>query len=201
MKKLFITLAIIGITTIQADAFDWTSALNFLNRASEPKTEETQISTLSDLEKQMTAIDSSVQTAFIDIVSKLSGWNETRKVKSQIKSGDIATVISNYANTYFENNKQNIMNKIKKMSDKDKTALANNIKTLTECGQNYLLIAANGAKAASNTLKTAQNLSEVSASITKINNMASELRNRATAVISAVNKIKSVASTSGLTIK
>ena len=203
MKKLLITLVVLaGVTSISAEAFDWSSALNFINNASEPKTVETQITNLNDLEKQMSAIDSSVQTAFVEIVSKLSGWKETRNVKSQLKSGKttLANVISNYANTYMENNRQSITNKIKKMSDKDRTVLTNNLKTLTECGQKYLTLAANGAKTATNTLKTAQNISEVANTVANINKAAVELRSRASNVYSLVKQVKSIATTAGVTI-
>lgn len=202
MKKILIGLAVIGITTLQVNAFEWSSLLNFIGKASETQTSQLQTTTLNDLERQMTTIDSSVQTAFVDIVSELSGWKETRSVKSQLKSNEIALadVISNYANTYIANNKQKIVNKIQKMSAKEKTALVNDIKTLAEGGQNYLLLAANGAKTASTALKSAQTVSEVTTTITNINKTASELKQRATTVTTFINQIKSMATAAGVSL-
>lgn len=201
MKKIFISLVILGMASMQAYAFDWTSALNFLGRASETQATQTPPATLSDFERDMANIDNSVQTAFVDVVSALSGWRETWNVKSQLKSSDVLTdVISSYANTYLENNRQNIINTIKKMSAKEKTALVNNINTLAENGQNYFILATNGAKAATNALKTAQTVNEVTTTIVNVNKAAAELKSRATAVMTLVNEVKSVATAAGVNV-
>ncbi len=201
MKKILLSLVIIGVTSMQANAFDWNSVLNFIGRASEVPA--TQTATLNDLEKQMKTIDNSVQNAFIDIVSELSGWKETWSVKSQLKSGEdvLANVISNYASTYIANNKQNVINKIKKMSAKEKAKLVSNIMTLTNSGQNYLLLAANGAKTASNALKTAQTVSEVTTTIANVNRTAAEIKQRATTVMTLANQIKTVATAAGVSVQ
>jgi len=155
------------------------------------------------LEKQMSTIDNSVQTAFINIVSELSGWKETRDVKSQLKSDNsiLADVISSYANNYLAQNKQNVINTIQKMSAKEKANLISNLTTLSESGQNYLILAANGAKTATNTLKAAQTVNEVTTTLTSINKTATELKQRATTVISLVNQIKTIANTAGIAIQ
>lgn len=203
MKKLFISLVVVTAFGVsQADAFDWNAALNFLGRAQETQTTQLQTATISDVEAKMAAIDNSVQTAFVDIVSELSGWRETRTVKSQIKSNQdlFASVITEYTNTYLENNKQNVINTIKKMSSKEKAALLNNLNTLTECGQNYLLLATNGAKTATNAFRTAQTVSEVTTTITNVNRAAAELRSRATTVMTLAKQIKAIASTAGVSV-
>lgn len=203
MKKIFICMVVlVGFSALQVNAFDWNSALNFITRASEAQTTETVPSTLTDLEKQMSAIDNSVQTAFVNIVSELSGWKETRSVKSQLKSNNaiLTEIISDYTNTYLANNKQNIINTIKKMSAKEKTALINNLSTLTESGQKYLLLATNGAKTATNTLKAAKNVSEVANTVASINKTAVELRSRASAVYSFAKQIKTVADSAGVSL-
>ena len=202
MKKILLCLiAASGISMLQADAFDFNSVLNFIGKASEIQTEQTRNS--ATFEQQMSAIDNSVQSAFINIVSELSGWKETRSVKSQLKSNDsiLADVISSYANNYIENNKQDIVNKIKKMSASEKSALINNLTTLTESSQNYLLLAANGARTASSTLKTAQTVSDVTTTLININKSAAELKQRATTVMTLINQIKTVANAAGVSIQ
>ena len=203
MKKILLSLVVISfMTMMRVEAFDWMSALNFLGRASETQTAQPQISTINDFEKQMATIDNTVETAFIDIVSELSGWWDTRSIKSQLKSNEdaLTTVLSDYANTYLENNRQNVVNTIKKMSSKEKTALVNNLTVLAENGQNYLVLAANGAKAATNAFKTAQTVNEVTTTITNVNKAAAELRNRATAVMTLANQLKSVATAAGVNV-
>ncbi len=200
MKKIIIGLLIIGLTMLQANAFEWNSILNFIGRASEMQT--TQTTSLKDLEAQMTTIDNTAKSAFVNIVSALSGWKETWSVKSQLKSKEsiLTEVISNYANSYIANNKQSIIRKIEKMSAKEKTALLGNIATLTNCSQDYVLLAANGARTVSTVLKSAQTISDVTTTISNINNTAAELRQRATTVMTLVSKIKADATTAGVNV-
>ena len=203
MKKILLSfIVVISMTILQADAFDWMSALNFLGRTAESQAAQPQISNINDLEKQMAVIDNNVETAFIDIVSELSGWWETRSIKSQLKSNNdiFSTVISNYSNTYLETNRQSVVNKIKKMSAKDKAKLVNNLNTLAESGQSYLALAANGAKAAKNAFKAAQTVNEVATTITNVNKAAAELKNRATTVMTLANQLKSVATAAGVSL-
>ena len=203
MKKILTVVAIVSCMTImEANAFDWSSVVNFLSKASEPQTEQTALATISDVEKQMAAIDNSAQTAFVDIVSKLSSWRETRNIKSQLKSSstNISDVMSNYINEYFNSNKETITNKIKKMSAKDKTALVNNINTLVESGQKYMTLAANGAKTAANAFKTAQTINEAATTAANVNRVAAELRKRATTAINFANNVKSLAKTAGVSV-
>lgn len=204
MKKILLILAVtIFMTSIKTEAFDFVSVLNFLNRASEEQAAQTQPASLSDLEKQMTAIDKSVQTAFIETVSEISGWKETWNIKSQLKQdrNDILTsTISSYTNSYLANNKQAITNKIKKMSAKEKTALINDLAKLKESEQNYLLLATNGVKSATNAIRTAQNMAEAATAIANMNTMAAKLRNRATTLVTFVNQIRTIATAAGVSV-
>ncbi len=204
MKKLIIGMIIMAFTSaMSVEAFDWASALNFIGRVSESNTAESQPVTLNELEKRMATIDNSVQTAFIDVVSDLSGWWQTWNIKSQLKkAGNDALVntMSDYTNSYLANNRQAIVNKIKKMSAKERTALINDLTKLKESEQNYLLLATNGVKSATNALATAQNLSEAATTITNINRMAASLKNRATTVMTFANQIKTIATAAGVSV-
>lgn len=200
MKKIVLSLfVIIAMTSLQANAFDFMSALKFWDRASE--TQQAQaVTSLEDIQKQMTAIDSSVQTAFLNIVSELSTRKETKAVKSDLKAKSLADVISSYTTT-LASNKDAFVKKMTKLSDKEKTALVNNLSTLSESAQQYLLLATNGAKAATNTLKTTQKLSEFATTVSNINNIAGQLKNRATTLLDLTSQATALAKSAGLTVQ
>lgn len=203
MKKIVICMTVVmGMTILQAEAFDWTSALNMIQRTSQASATQTAPSTLDDIEKQITAIDSSVQTSFVNIVSAISGWKETRTVKSQLKSNEnsLSEIISAYVSDYIGNNKQDIVNKIKKMSASEKEQLINDISNIAANGQDYFVLAANGAKAATNTFKAVQTVNDAAVTITNINKVSSEIKNRATTVMALANKLKSIATEAGVNI-
>ena len=170
MKKFILTVAVIAaMTSLQANAFDFTSALNFLNRASSAEqTAVDTVKTLSDVETKMTNIDADVQTAFLNIVSELSTRKEIKNVKNQLKDDSTAlnTVIANYASTLAAN-KENLTKTINKLSSKEKTTLVNNISALTKAGQDYLLLATDGVRAATTEVKTAQKFNEVTTALAK----------------------------------
>ena len=203
MKKIILSLfVIVAMTSLQANAFDFSSALNFLNRASEAQAQATEsVKTLSDVQAQMSSIDSSVQEAFLDIVSELSTRKETKNVKNQLKSNSEALnqVIANYASTLAAN-KENLTKKISKLSSKEKTNLVNNLATLTKAGQDYLLLATDGAKAATTAVKSAQKFNEVATTIANVNKVAADLKSRATTVINFANQMKSLATTAGVSV-
>lgn len=203
MKKFILTVAVIAaMTSLQANAFDFTSALNFLNRASSAEqTAVDTVKTLSDVETKMTNIDADVQTAFLNIVSELSTRKEIKNVKNQLKDDSTAlnTVIANYASTLAAN-KENLTKTITKLSSKEKTTLLNNISALTKAGQDYLLLATDGVRAATTEVKTAQKFNEVATTIANVNKVATELKTRATTVINFANQIKTIATTAGLTV-
>lgn len=203
MKKFILTVAVIAaMTSLQANAFDFTSALNFLNRASSAEqTAVDTVKTLSDVETKMTNIDADVQTAFLNIVSELSTRKEIKNVKNQLKDDSTAlnTVIANYASTLAAN-KENLTKTITKLSSKEKTNLVNNISALTKAGQDYLLLATDGVRAATTEVKTAQKFNEVTTALANINKAATDLKARATTVINFANQIKTIATTAGLTV-
>jgi len=203
MKKFILTVAVIAaMTSLQANAFDFTSALNFLNRASSAEqTAVDTVKTLSDVETKMTNIDADVQTAFLNIVSELSTRKEIKNVKNQLKDDSTAlnTVIANYASTLAAN-KENLTKTITKLSSKEKTTLVNNISALTKAGQDYLLLATDGVRAATTEVKTAQKFNEVTTALANVNKVATELKTRATTVINFANQIKTIATTAGLTV-
>ena len=206
MKKILISLlVIIGIATVQSEAFawDWMSALKFWDRATEAQAAEAQkAKTLTDIQNQMTTIDKTVQDAFIDIVSELSTRKEAKNIKSELKtnSANFTNIISNYT-TKIASNKDNFVKEVNNLSTKEKTALANNIATLAESTQQYLLLATDGVKTATNTLKATQKLSEFATTVTNINNTANQLKNRAATVINFVNQAKAIAQTAGVAVQ
>ena len=206
MKKILISLfVIVGMTSLQANAFtwDWASALKFWDRATEAQTAEAQTTkTLADIQNQMTTVDKSVQDAFINIVSELSTRKEVKNVKSELKSNsaNFTNIISNYT-TKLASNRDNFVKKVNSLSNKEKTALANNIAILAESTQQYLLLATDGVKTATNTLKATQKLSEFATTVTNINNTANQLRNRAATVINFVNQAKAIAQTAGVAVQ
>ena len=206
MKKILISLfVIVGMTSLQANAFtwDWASALKFWDRATEAQTAEAQTTkTLADIQNQMTTVDKSVQDAFINIVSELSTRKEVKNVKSELKSNsaNFTNVISNYT-TKLASNRDNFVKTVNNLSNKEKTALANNIAVLSESAQQYLLLATDGVKTATNTLKTTQKLSEFATTVTNINNTANQLKNRAATVINLANQAKTITQTAGLTVQ
>ena len=206
MKKILVSLfVIVGMTSLQANAFswDWASVLKFWDRATEAQTAEVQTTkTLADIQNQMTTIDKSVQDAFVDIVSELSSWKETRDIKSELKKNNtnFMNTISNYT-TKIANDRDNFIKKINKLSAKEKTALINDIAVLSESTQQYLLLATDGVKTATNTLKTTQKLSEFATTVSNINNTANQLKNRAATVINLANQAKTIAQAAGLTVQ
>jgi len=203
MKKIIFCLAIIiAMSSLEARAFDFASALNFINRASSvEQTSVEAVKTLSDVETRMAAIDSNVQAAFLNIVSELATRKETKNIKNQLKSNNAAlnTLISNYAST-LATNKENLVKTVNKLSSKEKTALINDISTLTKAGQDYLFLAGDGIKAATAAVKTAQKFNDVATTLMNINKVATELKTRATTVINFANQIKAVAASAGLTV-
>ena len=203
MKKILAGLFVITfMTTLQANAFDLVSALKFWESATEPQTAQVQATkTLDDIQNQMTTIDTSMQNAFLDIVSELSNRKETKAVKSQVKSAtDITSVISAYTNT-LASNKDSMVATINKMSEKEKTNLVNNIASLSQFAQQYLLLATDGVKTASNSLKATQKLSEFATTVNNINSIAGQLKNRATTVYNLVNQARVIAQAAGLTVQ
>ena len=204
MKKIVLSLfVIVAMTSLQANAFDFMSALKFWENTAEKQAEQVQTAqTLTDIQTQMATIDKSVQDAFIDIVSDLSTRKETKNIKNQLKSGsdNLTTVISNYVNT-LANNKEAMTKTISKLSNKEKTALVNNLATLTEDAQKYILLATDGAKAASNSLKTSQKLSDFATTVNNINKVGSQLKNRAASVLNLANQAKTLAQAAGLTVQ
>ena len=63
MKKICMVIAvIIALAPLQANAFDWMSAVKFWERASESQAAQAQTTkSLAEIETQMAAIDKSVQ--------------------------------------------------------------------------------------------------------------------------------------------
>ena len=202
MKKILACILVLaGLSVSRAEAFDWGALFNVFAGTTEQQTTVTAANQFSDLEAQMSAIDSTVQTTFVDIVSKLSGWWDTRSIKSQLKKQNAIDVISSYTNEYLSKNQEAIAKKLKNMSEKEKTALIQDITALTDNGQKYLLLATNAAKTATTTLKSAQNIAEVSNTVANINKMAVDLRSRATTVYNMAKQLKSIAGTVGMNIK
>lgn len=204
MKKVLACILVLsGLSVARAEAFDWGALFSLFSSSAGQQTTVVQTSQFSDLEQQMSAIDLSVQTAFVDIVSKLSGWWDTRSIKSQIKKQDkaLADIITSYTNEYLVNKSDAVAKKIKNMSEKEKSALVKDITTLTDNGQKYLLLATNTAKTAASTLKTAQNIADVSNTVANINKMAVDLRSRATTVYNMAKQLKAIANAAGVTVK
>ena len=202
MKKIVLSLfVVIAMTSLQANAFDLMSALKFWDRATSEQSAEVQTAkTLADIENQMTTIDKSVQEAFLDVVSQLSTRKEEKTIKSNLKVQTITDVITGYTNT-LANNKNNFVNTVKSMSTKEKTNLVNSLATLSENGQQYLLLATDGIKAATNALKSTQKLSEFATTVNNVNNVANQLKNRAATVINLSNQIKAIASSAGVSVQ
>jgi len=204
MKKIVLSLFVIAaMTSLQANAFDVASTLKFWDRATEAQTAQEQTTkTLADIQTQMTTIDKSVQDAFISIASELSTRREVKSIKSDLKanSENLATVISTYT-AKMANDKDNFTKKISKLSTKEKTALVNNLATLSEDAQQYLLLATDGIRTASTALKNTQKLSEFATTVTNINNVAGQLKRRATTVINLANQAKSIAQAAGVTVQ
>ena len=90
---------------------------------------------------------------------------------------------------------------INKMSEKEKTNLVNNIASLSQFAQQYLLLATDGVKTASNSLKATQKLSEFATTVNNINSIAGQLKNRATTVYNLVNQARVIAQAAGLTVQ
>lgn len=204
MKKILVSLCVLVLaTSLQANAFDWISALKFWENASETQAAQVQTTkSLEDIEKQMSNIDKSVQDAFINIVSELSTRKETKNIKSQLSSSsaNLVNVINNYANT-LANNKATYENTIKKLSAKEKTTLVNNLAVLSEDAQQYMLLATEGVRTATNTLKASQKLSDFATSISNINKIATDLKGRASTVVNVANQLKNIATAAGVSVK
>ena len=204
MKKIVLSLLVIAaMTSLQANAFDVVSALKFWDRATEAQTAEAQTTkTLEEIETQMATIDKSVQEAFIGIISDLSTRKEVKSIKSDLKSNsaNLTNIISTYT-AKIANSKEDFVKKVNSLSEKEKTALANNLAVLSEGAQQYLLLATDGVKTASNALKTSQRLSDFATTVTNINNVAGQLKNRATTVINLANQMKTIAQTAGVTVQ
>lgn len=203
MKKIILCMGVLlAMTSLQANAFDFTSALNFLNKASEAQTNTTEtVKTLSDVETQMAAIDKSVQETFLNIVSELSTRKETKNIKKELKENSDALnqVLANYA-ANLAANKEKVTKTISKMSSKEKTALLEELKALSEYSQKYLLLATDSVKAATTAVKSAQKFNEVATTLANVNKVATELKSRATTVVNFANQLKTIATTAGLTV-
>ena len=204
MKKVIISCFVLcAMTSLQANAFDFNSVLNFLSKTAETQTAEVQtVKSFEDIKTQMTAIDSSVQEAFINIVSELSTRKETKNIKNELKSDSAAlsNLISNYTAT-LANNKDKMVKTVSKLSSKEKTALLNNLATLATDSQQYMTLATDGARTATNAIKTAQKLNEFATAVSNINTVAAELKNRATTVVNFTNQVKTIAAAAGMSVK
>lgn len=221
MRRICIYGLIIAAVTapLSAEAFDWRN-LNIFKRQSvqtvteptryTPVTEESTLSQLAALNRQLSATDTKVQNSFISVVSALAPQQESTDIRAKMasilansmisetdRSNQIASLMNTYA-TSITDNKSYITSTIANMNEIQKANLIKNIASLAGSGTQYASIASQYANIASAISKAPGSLSTIANNITTIKNNAIAVRNTAKAIQSLVTQISSLSNAAGL---
>ncbi len=211
MKKLVLTaLAVIMLTPLRANAFDWGSFFRWFffgaNNVQTVTTDEIK-STLTSVQAQEKTLDESVQKSFLAIIPLLTTQKDQTKYEKEIqkinsssetdakKNSQILDLISEYTTT-VKNNKVGVLLIMKTSSDTDKTTLKNNMTTLSNAAQSYTELYKKGYDLTAKTSTTED--SEQTTAVANLNSASDSLKNKATVVYSFVNQVKTLATLSGI---
>ena len=211
MKKILPAALIIGVIAmpLSAEAFTVKNFFNFLKSNSDLVTVDSSTS-LSDLNKKLSSIDSSLQTSFIDLVSLLSSTKDSLSIKTRLasikanlkateaeKSAMISELLSNYVSN-LKSNKQTVIANIKNMTAAEKTELANDLISMAKSGSEYLALAKDYADAASKASKAAKTAKNVAENASKLKKSAETIAANAKTIAQTTSTIAGILQSSGV---
>lgn len=218
MKKKFLISLITMLTLLTANLKAYSINLcdvgSFLfkrTNASSQINSSNPIDIISELNNKIEATDKNMQSSFIDLVSLLSGEEESKTVQSKLfeilnskttqtsKSTSISDLFNSYA-LGLMTNKQSVLSTISNMSSTDKSALTNVISSLAKSQNQYLNIATDYAKTATTLAKNSQNIKELANNINTIKETASILKTNAQTAGNVISQISNLAKASGLSV-
>ncbi len=209
MKKiLLITLALIILTPLKANAFSWGDFFRALFGLSREETVVEKTSVKEEIEKSLneyineaSTIDKDVQNAFTSMVSIISGTNEVNSIKTKLKDANAikdrtekTTALNKIYNDYtatLNNNKVEIVALLLLLNDKEKETLKNDINAITNASQKYLELSKKNLQLAGTTIKKATIEDERLILLNNINKVSGEftLSVKATTALSRQAKI------------
>ncbi len=222
-KNLLLITVISAMPLLQAKAYDLSFSdinpnINYntnseITNLSPEAITSNALNKISQLNNQITSIDNSVQNSFLTLVSLLTSEKESQTMKSQItqiinnttlsqtaKSSSVSQLINSYASTLVTD-KQNVINKISKMTPSEKATLINTIKTLAQNEYSYLNVAGEYIKTAGSLTKLSQNSANLVSNLTAIKDSANTIRNNANAIKNVLTQVSSIAKSSGVTVE
>ena len=216
MKRiLLITIVVMLMVPVNANAFSWRDFFRTLFGLStqEVVVEKTTIKedvdkALNDTIKQMKDIDKTTQSAFLSIVSKISGENELKTIKEKLTSANkqkddnerikAVNQIYNDYSTVINNNKLEFILIVKLLNDSEKQALVKDINTISANGEKYVELGKQNVKLASDTIKKANVEDDRVILLNNINKVSSDINDSAKAATSLSRQAKILASLAGI---
>ena len=216
MKKiLLITLAIMLTLPLRANAFSWRDFFRNLfgfNRE-ETVVEKTSVKeeiekTLNEYVNEAASVDKDVQSAFISLVTIISGNNEVKTIKESLKKANALkdrtekvtalNKIYNDYNTKLNNSKAEIVALLLLSTDNEKETLKKDINTITAASQNYLELSKKNLQLAGTTIKKASIEDERLILLNNINKVSEELAQSAKATTALSRQAKILATLAGI---
>lgn len=215
MKKILLTtlsLLILVLTPLKANAFDWGNFFRWLFFGAE----QTQVvstddlkTTLSDLEKKVPTLDATVEKSFLAVVPLLTSEKDLKSISSEVstikssnstdaeKDALFIKVMSNYTTT-IKGNKVGVTLIIKTLKDADKTTLKNEITKISKAAEEYYNLS---EKASTATSKVAKDSEEEQIKVSnQIDTINKRVKNKAKAVSEFSTQVKILSALAGLNI-
>lgn len=229
MKRFLLILTLSAICITKAEAFNWSALSTWFGTSQVNQTvSETQnqvtnqvvnntenaLNALASIQQQADAIDASVQSNFLSIVSLLSSKKETNSIKSQLSSimsdsnktsSEKSELFNQILTSYVSDlsNTSSTTKKLKKLSAPEKLQLVQQITSMEQSGQRYASLAKQViTTTATNVLQSASNnngTTDFASIISQTNQTASLIKTKATNTINLVNQLRTLTSAAGLT--
>ena len=216
MKKiLLISIAIMIMMPLRANAFSWGDFFRNLFGLSSQETVMEETSLKDEIEKSLneyineaSLIDKDVQNAFISTVTVISGKTELKKIKEKLananKNSDrservsaINQIINDYT-TILNNNKLEIVVIMKLLTTNEQENLVKNINIISEASQKYVELGKKNVQLANTVIQKATIEDERTTLLNNINKVTSELTESAKSTTSLSRQVKILATLSGI---
>ena len=213
MKKvLLISLIVLVMTPLRANAFSWGDffrALFGISTATSAETLKDDISeTYSEVKKDLATADTKTQSAFLYVVKSLSSEKDYNAISANLSTANAKTkdnekteavnkIYSDYT-TSLKNDKLEIILIIKTMTEKEQESLVKEINILSEQGSRYYELKSNAKSATSKAGKKSYDDAELNNVIANTNALAVQAENKAKIVSSLANQAKILGALAGL---
>ena len=216
MKKiLLIALAVMMIAPLRANAFSWGDFFRTLFGLSKEETVTEKTSVKAEIEKTLegyiaeaAAIDKEVQSAFTSMISIISGDNDVKAIKTNLKNANaqkdrtektkaLNRIYNDYTAT-LSNHKVEIVALLLLCSEKEKETLKNNIDALSSASQKYLELDKKNIQTAGTTIKNATIEDERTVLLSNINKLSEEFTQSTKAITSLSRQAKILAALAGI---